>query len=162
MRKAATLGLASGTGFGLWNLIATQLNPLADDDLLPLLTFYGPMFTIWGIAGFAAARRTGRMLDAVKVGATVAGVTFAVYTLAVILRVNLFLDVMTGRPDWQNLMGRFRAGGFNALRGYINYEYVTGAPFKILVATMIGVVTATVGGLLGFLGRRKIAPLAQT
>ena len=162
MRKAAALGLVLGVGFGLWNLIATRLNPLADDDLLTLLTFYGPMFAIWGIAGFVAARRTGRLLDALKVGATVASVTFAVYTLAVILRVNLFLDVMPGRPDWQNLMGRFQASGFKTLRGYINYEYVTGAPFKILVASTIGVVTATVGGLLGFVGRRKIEPLPQT
>ena len=46
MRKAAALGLVLGAGFGLWNLIATQSNPLADDDLLPLLAFYGPMFTI--------------------------------------------------------------------------------------------------------------------
>jgi hypothetical protein len=161
MRKAAALGLVLGAGFGLWNLIATLSNPLADDDLWPLLTFYGPMFTIWGIAGFVTARRSGRLLDAVKVGATVAGVTFVVYTLAVILRVNLFLDVMTGRSDWQNLMVRFPASGFNSLRGYINYEYVTGAPFKILVASMIGVVTATVGGLLGFVGRRKVEPLPQ-
>jgi hypothetical protein len=38
----------------------------------------------------------------------------------------------------------------------------TGAPFKILVASMIGVVTATVGGLLGFVGRRRIEPLPPT
>src|SRR4051794_11342417 len=91
-RYAVLLGLILGAGFGLWNLVATRLNPQADDDLVPLLVFYGPMFTIWGIAGLGAARRTGRLLDAVWVGATVAFVTFVVYDLAVIARVNLFLD----------------------------------------------------------------------
>jgi hypothetical protein len=71
-RYPVLLGLILGAGFGLWNLVATRLNPLADDDLVPLLVFYGPMFTIWGIAGFGAARRNGWLLDAVRVGATVA------------------------------------------------------------------------------------------
>jgi hypothetical protein len=159
VRRIVALGLLLGTGFGLWNLIATWVNPLADDDLIPLLAFYGPMFAIWGIAGFAAARETGRLLDAVKTGATVASVSFAVYTLAAVLRVNLFLNTMTARPDWQNLMRRFEASGFRTLRGYVNYEYATGAPFKIFVASMIGVVVATVGGLFEFVGRRKIEPL---
>lgn len=35
------------------------------------------------------------------------------------------------------------------LREYVNYEYVTGAPFKILVASVIGAGLGLVGGLLG-------------
>jgi len=35
------------------------------------------------------------------------------------------------------------------LRTYINYHYMTQAPFKILVATTIGVSTGVIGGLLG-------------
>jgi hypothetical protein len=135
------------------------LDPQADDDLIPLLAFYGPMFTIWGIAGFGAARRTGRLWDAVEVGATVAFVTFLVYDLAVILRVNLFLEALSQRPDWQNLMEGFKAGGFKSLRAYANYRYVTGAPFKILVATMIGAVTGLVGGSFGKLCHSYLAPI---
>jgi hypothetical protein len=145
------LGLILGVGFGL----------LAEDDLIPLLAFYGPMFAIWGLAAYKASRRTGRLRDALKVGAVVAFVTFAVYTVAVIIRVNLFLDVMSRRPDWQNLMQRFQASGFRTLRGFVNYDYATGTPFKILVATMIGVATGSVGGLLGCLVhrmRRRMAP----
>jgi hypothetical protein len=153
-RYPVLLGSILGAVFGLWNLVATRLNPLADDDLVPLLVFYGPMFTIWGIAGFGAARRTGRLSDAVTVGATVAFVTFLVYDLAVILRVNLFLDAMSQRSDWQNLMEGFKASGFKSLRAYANYRYVTGTPFKILVATMIGAATGLVGGLFGKLGHR--------
>jgi hypothetical protein len=150
------LGLILGSGFGLWNLVATRLDPLADDDLIPLLAFYGPMFTIWGIAGFGAACRTGWLWDAVRVGATVAFVTFLVYDLAVILRVNLFLEALSQRSDWQNLMEGFKASGFKSLRAYANYRYVTGAPFKILVATMIGAVTGLVGGFFGKLGHRNL------
>lgn len=161
MRKILALGLLLGAGFGLWNLIATRLNPLAEDDLFPLLVFYGPMFTIWGFTGFVASRRTGRLLDAVKVGATVAFVTFVVYDFAVIVRVNLFLDTLSQRSDWQNLMERFQASGFESLRAYANYNYLTGAPFKILVASIIGAGTGLVGGFFGSLGRRKMGSIRQ-
>jgi hypothetical protein len=130
------------------------LNPLAEDDLVPLLVFYGPMFTIWGVAGYGAARRTGRLWDAVTFGATVAFVTCLVYDLAVILRVNLFLDALSQRSDWRNLMEGFMSSESGSLRVYANYRYVTGTPIKLLVATMIGAVTGGVGGLFGKLGHR--------
>src|SRR5262249_53308012 len=70
-----------------------------------------------------------------------------------IVRVNIFLDTLSRRTDWQNMMERFQASGFKSLRMYINYAYVTGSPFKILVATMIGAVIGLVGGFFGGLGR---------
>jgi hypothetical protein len=79
--------------------------------------------------------------------------------LAVILRVNLFLEALSQRSDWQNLMEGFKASGFKGLRAYANYRYVTGAPFKILVATMIGAVTGSVGGSFGKLGRRNLVTI---
>ena len=161
MKKFLALGLLLGAGFGLCNLIATRLDPLAEDTPIALLAFYGPMFAIWGLAGFVASRCTGRLLDGVKVGATVAFVTFVVYTFAVIVRVNLFLDTMSLRPDWQNLMGRFQASGFESLRVYANYEYVTGSPFKVLVASIIGAATGLVGGFFGILGGREMGRVPQ-
>ncbi|PYR95544.1 MAG: hypothetical protein DMF84_00375 [Acidobacteria bacterium] len=146
------LGLVLGAAFGLWNLVVTVWNPLLDDSPLTLLMFYGPMFAIWGVAGYRASRRTGRLVDGVKVGATVAFVTFLVFNLAVILRVNLFLDALTERSDWRNLVLRFQASGFESLRTYANYAYLTGAPFKILVASVIGAGTGLVGGFVGSLG----------
>jgi hypothetical protein len=119
------------------------------------------MFAIWGIAAYKASRRTGWLWDGLKVGAVVAFVPFAVYTVAVIIRVNVFLDVMSRRPDWQNLMERFQASGFRTLRGFVNYKYATGAPFKILVATMIGVAPGLVGGLFGCLGHRMMGRMAR-
>jgi hypothetical protein len=156
-RYPVLLGLILGAGFGLLNLIESWVDPLADDTPGALLMFYGPMFTIWGLVGFGAARRTGRVSDAIKAGATVAFVTFVVHTLAVFLRVNLLLDTLSQRSDWRHMVTvRFPASGFRSLRAYVNYEGVTGAPFKLLVATMIGAVTGLVGGLFGKLGHRKL------
>ena len=156
VRRFVILGLVLGAGFGIWDLIATQLNPLSEDDPGALLLFYGPMFAIWGLTGFVGARRTGRLLDGVKVAAIVAFVTFVVFDVAAIIRVNVFLDVLTHRSDWQNLLVRFQASGFTSLRAYANYEYITGSPLKILVATVIGSVTGLIGGLFGWLGRRSM------
>ena len=150
------LGLLVGAAFGLWNLIATRLDPLAEDTPFALLVFYGPMFAIWGLAGFGAARRTGRLLDGVKVGVTVAFITFVVFVLAAFLRVNLFLDAISQRSDWQNLIARFQDSGFESLRAYVNYVGVIGAPFKILVASIIGAGTGLIGGFFGSLGRRDM------
>jgi hypothetical protein len=65
MRRFVILGLVLGASFGLWDLIVTLLDPLAEDDPRALLLFYGPMFAIWGLAGFVAARRTGRIVEGV-------------------------------------------------------------------------------------------------
>ena len=154
-RSLVFLGLLLGAGFGIWNLITTQLNPLAEDTPIALLAFYGPMFACWGLAGFAASRRTGRVLDGVKVGATLALVTFFVYVLTQFVRVNVFLNTLTQRSDWQNLVARFQSSGYESLRWYVNYVGLTGAPFKILVASIIGAATGMVGGVIGTLSRRE-------
>ena len=63
----ALAGFAWGLVLGSWNLIAFWLNPL-DDTVAGMLIVYGPMFVSWGVAGFVAARRTGRLSDAVTAG----------------------------------------------------------------------------------------------
>jgi hypothetical protein len=156
MKRFVILGLVVGAGFGLWDLIVTLLTPLAEDDPSALLLFYGPMFAIWGLAGFVAARRTGRIADGVQVAAIVAFVSFVVFDVAAIVRVNMFLEALSHRSDWQNLLVRYQASGFQSLRAYANYEYITGSPFKLLVATLIGGATGLVGGLFGWLGRRDL------
>lgn len=139
-------GLGLGAVFSTWNLITARMTPLADDSAAALLMFYGPMFTAWGLVGFVATRRTARLSSGVKAGAAVAFVTFVVFTAAVIIRVNLSLDTVSHRPDWQNLVARFQGSGSQSLRAYVNYVYLTGAPFKILVASAIGSSVGFVGG----------------
>jgi hypothetical protein len=141
-------GLVLGLVFGTWNVVMSILAPLMDDTLLTLASFYGPMFTAWGVAGGIAYRRTRRLPRAALSGAIVALVTFSVLTAIVITRVNLSVDLMSQRPDWRNLVARFEESGFDSFRLYVNYVYLTGTPFKLAVATAIGGAAGLVGGLV--------------
>jgi hypothetical protein len=149
LRRLVLVGAAVGVVFGTWNLIATWVDPLAEDSPAALLLFYGPMFAIWAVAGFRVQRHSGRLVDAAAAGAVVALATFVVFDVATIARVNLFLDSLTPRADWQNLAQRFEASGYQSFRTFVNSVYATGAPFKILVATVIGAVMGSLGGLVG-------------
>lgn len=148
MKKIVLLGLLLGAAFGTWNLIATGLDPLSHDSPLALLFFYGPMFVIWSLAGFIASRRTRRPFDAILVAAALALVTFSVFDLAVILRVDLFLDTLARRSDWRDLTDKFPSSGFKNFRAYANYRYILGAPFKIFAVTLIGAATGIPPALL--------------
>jgi len=152
---ALAVGLVLGVVFSVLNVISAYVAPLADDSLTAVAAFYGPMFLAWGLAGFAAARNSGKPLVGLKTGALVAFGTFVVLTIVVIVRVNLSLPLMTQRPDWQNLIARFNASGFENLRTYVNYEYLKGAPFKILVASTIGAVFGFLGGCMSLAFRRR-------
>lgn len=160
LATGAGLGVLIGLGFGAYTILSTWLDPFSDDTVAAVLSFYLPMFTLWGVAGFAAGRRSGRLLHAVQFGALVAFVTFTIFHFAVMLRVNLFLDQIAVREDWGTLVYDYSQSGFHSLRAYANYVYVTGAPFKIFVATAIGAVFGLIGGLfaLPFFAIRSADP----
>jgi len=147
--SSVTLGLVIGAVFGVWNLLYSLLAPLADDTILALLAFYGPMFTMWGFAGFAACRRRGRFVDALKAGVIVGAMTHLVFYSIILLRVNLFLDTLSGRPDWQNLVRTFQSSGFESFRAHVNYSYAQQFIPKLVVSIIISTVTAALGGLAG-------------
>jgi hypothetical protein len=150
-RWTVTLGVIVGTVFGVWNLLVTWWTPLLEDSAAGLLLFYGPMFVVWAVAGYVAVRRSGKIADGPKAGALVAFITFVVLSAFMIARVNLFLDQLTHRADWQNLLARYQASGFMSLRDYANYVYVLQTPFRILIPTVIGAVLGLIGG--GIAGR---------
>jgi hypothetical protein len=156
LNTGVALGIMLGFIFGVWNVVVSILYPLMDDTPLALLSFYGPMFGAWGFAGYAAYRRARRLRRSAVCGATVALGTFVVLTTVVMLRMNLALDVVSQRPDWRNLVARYEASNFESLRSYANYVYLTGAPFKIGVASAIGAVMGALGGLLGMLTARRV------
>ena len=106
------------------------------------------MFLTWGIAGFVAHARAGRLRDAVAAGGTVAFATFLVFSLANLVRVNLFLDSITARSDWRFMMSQYQTSGFESLRAYVAVEFVKGAPLKLLVAAAIGAVFGLLGGVV--------------
>ena len=64
------------------------------------------MFMMWGFAGFAACRRTGRFVDAIKAGVIVGAMTHVVFYLTALVRVNLFVDSISQRQNleawWAN------------------------------------------------------------
>jgi hypothetical protein len=140
--------MVAGIVFGAINLAFTWLDPVEDDTPSALLLFYGPMFLVWAFAAYRAARRTGKFTSGVFAGLTVAFATFCVYDLLVLLRVNLFLDELTKRADWQNMVARFRRSSVDSLRLFVNLDYLKGAPFKIAVASTIGAVMGTMAGAL--------------
>ena len=143
------LGLVVGLVFGAVNLVFAWLYPLEDDTPWVLLRFYGPMFFVWAFASFRAARRSGRVLSGVTTGAVVAFATFCVFDVLNLVRVNLFLNELTGRADWQNMVARFRTGEFESLRPFVTLNYIKGAPLKIGAASVIGTVMGAIGRSLG-------------
>jgi hypothetical protein len=82
----------------------------------------------------------------VKAGAVLGVVTLATFHIAGIVRVNLFLDVIRQRHDWQNLVARFNASGFESLRTYANYEYVRGTPVVVMLGAIAGSISGAVAG----------------
>ena len=157
VRDSARVGVVVGVVFGSWNVFYSWLYPLADDTPAALLAFYGLMFSVWAAVAFLATRRSGSAVTGVAAGGAVACATFCVYSLIVMLRVNLFLEEMTGRPDWQNLMSQFRASGDESLRTFVNTVYVSGAALKIGVASVIGGLMGTIGATFGRLTDRAQA-----
>ena len=152
------LGLIVGLVFGSMNLVFTWLYPLDDDSPGALLRFYGLMFFVWALVSFHAVRRSGRLLSGLTTGLLVAFATFCISDILILLRVNLFLNDLAGREDWQDMMRRFHGSGFDSLRLFINLYYIEGLPLKTSVASVIGGLVGLAGGAVGWLiHRRKIA-----
>lgn len=151
--KPLFVGLIAGLVFGCADLVLTWQNPVEDDSPVVLLRFYGPMFLVWGVIAFNAARRAGRLRSGVVAGMVVAFATFAVFIVLNFIRVNLFLYELTDRADWQSMMTRFRASGAGDLRLFVNLDYLKGTPFKIAAATGFGAMFGGLGGTLGWLMR---------
>jgi hypothetical protein len=149
LNRPLLLGFALGLAFGLIDLLLTWLDPLQDDSIPALLTFYGPMFLAWAFVSYRAARRGGHLWPAIRTGAIIAFGTFTAFYVMNLLRVNVFLTTLTAREDWQNLTARFHASESASLRQFVNLEYLKGAPFKIGVASVIGVAMGLLGGGIG-------------
>ncbi len=155
MTKPVAFGIALGTLLGGWILVSTVIAPLAEDTALGVGLMFGGVFLLLGVPGFLARRRGGDVTDAIKAGATAGAITFVLFLLLGILRVNLFLDTIRYRSDWQNLVSDFRQSGFESLRAYANYVYARQIFIFPVVGTVAGVMSGAIGGLLGGLGRRQ-------
>ena len=119
-----------------------------------MLLWLGVLLFIWLLIGFRAARRTQRFRDALIAGVLVGTATMAVFHLAAIVRVNLFLEHIRYRDDWQNLVARFQASDFTSLRAYANYTYISGTPNALALGALAGAVSGALGGAVSGLLRK--------
>ena len=158
-RAPLLVGLVIGTGLGILNLFETARHPLADDEPGVMLLWVVALSGVWSVAACVATWRTHRFVEAVKVGAIIGVVTIVVFHAASIVRINLFLDVIRDRNDWQNLLARFNGSGFSSLRTYANYEYVKGTPLVIALGAIVGSISGAIGGIVSVVARgtRKAA-----
>ena len=120
-----------------------------------MLMYVAVVLFVWSTVGFGAARRTQRLADGVKAGLLVGLVMMAVFDVAAILRVNLFLDLIRYREDWQNLIGRFGRSDFHSLRVYANYEYLRNTPGVVGIGAAAGALAGLLGGTAAVVGQRR-------
>ena len=153
-----TSGLAIGAIAGTLNLIGTRIYPLADDTPAAMAVWLVGFLSAWTLIAFGAARRTRRFRDGVMAGVLVGTATMAVFHLAAIARVNLFLEQIRYRNDWQNLVARFDASEFRSLRAYANYMYVSQTPLLLALGAIAGAVSGALGGAAGRLIRMSDGP----
>ena len=147
--RPVALGILTGLVFGTVNLVVTWVAPLLDDSPGSLLAFYGPMFLIWAIAAFRATRRSNRFMAGLTTAIVVAFATFCAFDLLIFVRVSLFLNELTGRADWQNMLKRFDASGFASFRAFVTLDYIKAAPLKCLVSCAIGALMGIAGTAIG-------------
>jgi dienelactone hydrolase len=157
LARALRLGAILGAIFGAVNIAFSWLFPLSDDTVGALLRFYGPMFGAWAFAAFRATRRDGRISTGIVTAVAVAFSTFVVFALMNLVRVNLFLDDITGRADWQRMMAIFRASGFDSLRAFVAVEFIKDLPLKVAVAATIGAIMGVLGGAVGRVRHDRIS-----
>jgi hypothetical protein len=154
LTKPVAYGLVLGTVLGGWILMNTALAPLAEDTGFAVALMFGLVFIALAVPGFAARRRGGHFADALEAGATAGAIAFALFLLLGILRVNLFLDTIRGRSDWQNLVADYARSDFQSLRAYANYVYAKGIVVFPLVGVVAGAISGSLGGVLAGILRR--------
>ena len=148
LTKPVAYGVVLGTALGAWILVNTALAPLAEDTGFAVAAMFGLVFLALAVPGFAVRRRGGHLVDALEAGATAGAITFALFLLFGILRVNLFLDTIRSRSDWQNLVSDFARSDFQSLRAYANFVYAKGIVLFPIAGVAAGAISGSLGGVL--------------
>ena len=156
--NSVAFGIVLGTGIGVWILVDTAMAPLAEDTPLLVGSMFGGMLVLFAVQGFAARRRGGREVDAVQAGAIAGTMTMAIFCLFGIVRVNVFLDVIRDRSDWEGLIAGFAGSGFQSLRTYANYIYMQNLTLLPMIGAVAGAVSGAIGGLFAAIERRPGPP----
>jgi hypothetical protein len=157
LTKPVAYGLVLGAVLGVWILLSTAIAPLAEDTGVGVGAMFGIVFLALTVPGFAARQRGGRFADALEAGAVAGATAFALVLLLGILRVNLFLDTIRNRTDWQNLVADYAHSDFSSLRAYANYVYAKQIVVIPVVGVVAGAISGSLGGVLASMVRRASA-----
>ena len=133
VRLPTLVGLGLGFVLGLANLIRTLFRPLSDDNPAATIGAALSVLVLWAAMALVATWRSQRLDRAMWFGAIEGAWTLAIFHLAAIVRVNLFLATIQYREDWHGLLVRFGDSGFHSLRMFANYQYRTGMPLVIAI-----------------------------
>ena len=150
-------GLLIGVVLGVWQLVDTAVEPLAEDTPRVMIGIVGTMLVSWTLASLAAALPSRRFTRALVAGIIAGVATMAVIDFTSILRVNVFLDEIRYRDDWVNLMTRFEASGSQSLRAYANWEYARGTPIVLGLGALAGGVCGAVAGMINGISDTTLA-----
>jgi hypothetical protein len=142
------LGLAVGIVLSLSNLASTIIAPLAEDTPFRVRVFFGTLMLVWSFAGFAGFERTRRFVESAKAGAVVGVISAGIFHITAVLRLNLFLETVSRRSDWEGLLLNFRRSNFESLRAYANYAYLQQTLLILLLGVLVGGVCGTLGGVV--------------
>jgi hypothetical protein len=141
-------GIAIGIVAGAWNLISTAMAPLAEDTAFATMLALGALLLLWVMATSAAGQRSRGLRDTITAGVLMGVATLAVFHLAGIIRVNVFMEQIRDRDDWQNLVARFRASNFHDLRAYATYEYIKMTPMLLAFGAIAGGISGALSGVI--------------
>ena len=142
-------GVMLGAVLGAWILIGTAIDPLAEDTSIAVGAMFGSVFVLLGLPGFLARQGGAPLTDAMKAGAVAGVKTFALFHWLSVLRVNLFLDTIRHRSDWQGLLSGYEQSGAESLRAYANYVYLRGTLPILAAGTVAGEIAGMLGGVVG-------------
>jgi hypothetical protein len=155
---SAAFGVAIGAGVGVWILVDTALAPLAEDTPLVVGSMFAGLLVLFAVPGFTARRRGGRVCDSIQAGAIAGALAMVLFGLLGIVRVNVFLDVIRDRSDWEGLIAGFAGSGFQSLRTYANYIYLQNLMLLPMIGAAAGAVSGAIGGLFAAVERRPGPP----
>ena len=156
--NSGAFGVAIGAGLGVWILVDTAVAPLAEDTPLVVGSMFAGLFVLLAVPGFTARRRGGRARDSMQAGAIAGALAMALFCLLGIVRVNVFLDVIRDRSDWEGLIADFAGSGFQSLRTYANYVYMRNLMLLPMIGAAAGAVSGAIGGLFAAIERRPGPP----
>jgi hypothetical protein len=151
VRPPLLAGLAVGFVFGGASIVDTAVEPLRPDSIGGDLVQLAVLSSAITLTVAALLRRGSRMSDAWRTGVLVSIATVLMGNAMNLVRVNVFLEVIQYRDDWQGLMVQYHASGSDSLRAFANYTFLRGTPFVLVLASILGTISGAAARVVSWL-----------